>query len=123
MMKLVGQPFNISISYTVAENYPVDLYYLMDMSHSMLKHKQVLAQIAETLVETSKNSFYNSPVLNKKSDQFLFQVNSLTSDFRLGFGSFVDKNGIFLFYCLTRSNYIFRNHQLLNLPYPLLLYK
>ena len=31
----VGQPFDIHMQYAQAEDYPVDLYYLMDLSKSM----------------------------------------------------------------------------------------
>lgn len=31
----VGQPFDMNMQYSQAEDYPVDLYYLMDLSKSM----------------------------------------------------------------------------------------
>jgi len=30
-----GQPFDVNMQYAQAEDYPVDLYYLMDLSKSM----------------------------------------------------------------------------------------
>ncbi|XP_055355464.1 integrin beta-PS-like [Paramacrobiotus metropolitanus] len=49
---------------------PVDLYYLMDLSYSMLDDKVKIASLGRTLAE---------------------EMNNLTTNFRLGFGSFVDK--------------------------------
>lgn len=60
----------ISIQYAQAEDYPVDLYYLMDLSNSMKDDKQKLSDLGQLLVESMSN---------------------ITSNFRLGFGSFVDK--------------------------------
>mgnify|MGYP003406759618 CR=1 FL=1 len=58
------------VSYSQAEDYPVDLYYLMDLSKSMEDDKDKLSSLGDTLSET---------------------MNKITSNFRLGFGSFVDK--------------------------------
>lgn len=58
------------MSYTQAEDYPVDLYYLMDLSKSMEDDKAKLSMLGNLLAETMSN---------------------ITSNFRLGFGSFVDK--------------------------------
>lgn len=56
--------------YSQAEDYPVDLYYLMDLSKSMEDDKEKLSNLGELLINT---------------------MNKITSNFRLGFGSFVDK--------------------------------
>lgn len=56
--------------YKQAKDYPVDLYYLMDLSNSMKDDKDKLSALGDQLASEMKN---------------------LTSDFRLGFGSFVDK--------------------------------
>lgn len=58
------------MSYTQAEDYPVDLYYLMDLSKSMADDKDKLSELGDLLAESMMN---------------------ITSNFRLGFGSFVDK--------------------------------
>lgn len=58
------------MSYTQAEDYPVDLYYLMDLSKSMEDDKDKLSSLGDLLAESMQN---------------------ITSNFRLGFGSFVDK--------------------------------
>lgn len=60
----------MKISYAQAEDYPVDLYYLMDLSKSMQDDKEKLSALGDLLSESMKN---------------------ITSNFRLGFGSFVDK--------------------------------
>ncbi len=35
----VGQPEDLKLKFAQAENYPVDLYYLMDLSNSMKDDK------------------------------------------------------------------------------------
>lgn len=64
------QSYSIYMKYTQAEDYPVDLYYLMDLSKSMYDDKEKLSYLGDKLATTMKK---------------------LTSNFRLGFGSFVDK--------------------------------
>ncbi|GAB6024644.1 hypothetical protein CHUAL_009784 [Chamberlinius hualienensis] len=59
-----------NISFRQAKNYPVDLYYLMDLTRSMQDDKEILAILGEKLVTTMR---------------------SITTNFRMGFGSFVDK--------------------------------
>ena len=51
----------------------MDLYYLMDVSNSMEDDKNNLVRLGESLAETMRN---------------------MTSDFNLGYGSFVDKNAV-----------------------------
>ena len=51
-------------------DYPVDLYYLMDLSASMRDDKDKLATLGVELAQ---------------------KMQEITRDFRLGFGSFVDK--------------------------------
>lgn len=60
----------MEVRYSQAEDYPVDLYYLMDLSKSMEDDKEKLSHLGDLLSETMRN---------------------ITSNFRLGFGSFVDK--------------------------------
>nr|XP_050851498.1 integrin beta-PS-like [Vespula vulgaris]XP_050851499.1 integrin beta-PS-like [Vespula vulgaris] len=60
----------IILKYSQAEDYPVDLYYLMDLSATMEKYKEKLSELALKLEEAMRK---------------------LTSNFLLGFGSFVDK--------------------------------
>eukprot|EP00111_Clytia_hemisphaerica_P002475 TCONS_00007074-protein len=65
-----GQPVEIPIKVQIPINFPIDLYYLMDLSKSMLDD---LAQIQEL-----------GKILGKELEQ-------ITEQFRLGFGGFVDK--------------------------------
>lgn len=58
------------VDYSQAVDYPVDLYYLMDLSKSMEDDKEKLSHLGDLLSDTMRN---------------------ITSNFRLGFGSFVDK--------------------------------
>lgn len=67
---LLDEKHRLSVRYSQAEDYPVDLYYLMDLSKSMEDDKEKLSKLGDLLSETMKN---------------------ITSNFRLGFGSFVDK--------------------------------
>ncbi|XP_063821699.1 integrin beta-PS [Ostrinia nubilalis] len=60
----------LSFSYSQAQDYPVDLYYLMDLSRSMKNDKEKLSTLGSLLSSTMRN---------------------ITSKFRIGFGSFVDK--------------------------------
>lgn len=64
------EPYNLKVNYAQAEDYPVDLYYLMDLSKSMEDDKDKLSKLGDTLSDTMRN---------------------ITSNFKLGFGSFVDK--------------------------------
>ncbi|XP_002057277.3 integrin beta-PS isoform X1 [Drosophila virilis] len=66
----INEVHNLDVSYSQAEDYPVDLYYLMDLSKSMEDDKEKLSALGDKLSETMKR---------------------ITSNFRLGFGSFVDK--------------------------------
>lgn len=54
----------------MTENFPVDLYFLMDLSYSMYYSKATLAKLGHELARAMRN---------------------LTTNFRLGFGSFIDK--------------------------------
>lgn len=65
-----GEETKISFQYAKAANYPIDLYYIMDLSASMKSHKDKLAALGGQLVEVMR---------------------SITNNFQLGFGSFVDK--------------------------------
>jgi len=64
------QSYSLNVHYTQAVDYPVDLYYLMDLSKSMEDDKDKLSLLGNLLAESMRN---------------------ITSNFRLGFGSFVDK--------------------------------
>ncbi|XP_013186565.1 integrin beta-PS [Amyelois transitella] len=66
----MNQMQKLSFSYSQAQDYPVDLYYLMDLSRSMKNDKEKLSTLGSLLSSTMRN---------------------ITSKFRIGFGSFVDK--------------------------------
>ncbi|KAL5006354.1 hypothetical protein ScPMuIL_015160, partial [Solemya velum] len=65
-----NQRSKFSLTFRQAENYPVDLYYLMDLSHSMKDDKTKLAELGNLIAA---------------------KMSAITENFRLGFGSFVDK--------------------------------
>ena len=67
---LADEAHNVDFFYEQAKDYPVDLYYLMDLSKSMEDDKEKLSALGDLLAATMQN---------------------ITSNFRLGFGSFVDK--------------------------------
>lgn len=64
------EPYTLNVEYAQADDYPVDLYYLMDLSQSMKDDKEKLSGLGTKLAN---------------------RMQSITSNFRLGFGSFVDK--------------------------------
>ncbi|XP_078049137.1 integrin beta-PS [Augochlora pura] len=64
------EEFRLTLNYSLAEDYPVDLYYIMDLSYTMESYKDQLSQIGQDIADAMRK---------------------LTSNFRLGFGSFVDK--------------------------------
>ncbi|KAI8435079.1 hypothetical protein MSG28_003482 [Choristoneura fumiferana] len=66
----MNQMQQLSFAYSRAQDYPLDLYYLMDLSRSMKNDQEKLAALGNLLSSTMKN---------------------MTSNFRIGFGSFVDK--------------------------------
>lgn len=63
-------PRTITLQYRQVVDYPVDLYYLMDLSKSMADDKAKLEELSEKLAA---------------------KLQLITSNYRLGFGSFVDK--------------------------------
>ncbi|KAI5709706.1 hypothetical protein M8J75_002550 [Diaphorina citri] len=66
----INEAYRMVVDYAQAEDYPVDLYYLMDLSNSMRDDKDRLSALG---------------------DQLSASMQEVTSNFRLGFGSFVDK--------------------------------
>lgn len=67
----VDLPLKFNITFTKANNYPVDLYYVMDMSRSMKDDQEKLASLGDKLGSSMRN---------------------ITTNVRLGLGTFVDKN-------------------------------
>ena len=66
----VHEAHDLKVQFALAPNYPIDLYYLMDLSKSMEDDKDKLSTLGNLLAQ---------------------EMRKLTSNFRLGFGSFVDK--------------------------------
>ncbi|XP_058065119.1 integrin beta-PS-like, partial [Anopheles bellator] len=66
----LNEVYRLSVNYAQAEDYPVDLYYLMDLSKSMEDDKAILSTLGADLAS---------------------EMRKITSNFKLGFGSFVDK--------------------------------
>uniref|UniRef100_A0A8C4QN49 Integrin beta n=1 Tax=Eptatretus burgeri TaxID=7764 RepID=A0A8C4QN49_EPTBU len=65
-----GEPQTFEIRFRRADDYPIDLYYLMDLSYSM------------------KDDLEN---VKKLGTELQRRMEDVTSDFRIGFGAFVDK--------------------------------
>ncbi|XP_061464650.1 integrin beta-6 isoform X2 [Rhineura floridana] len=66
----MGNEETIQINVRQTEDYPVDLYYLMDLSASMIDDLNTIKELGSTLSK---------------------EMSKLTSNFQLGFGSFVEK--------------------------------
>ncbi|XP_023310124.1 integrin beta-PS [Anoplophora glabripennis] len=84
------ETYSVRMYYSQAEDYPVDLYYLMDLSKSM---------------EDDKNKLYTL------GDQLATTVKDITSNFKLGLGSVGNKlcNS-----CEQETPYGFRHHMTLS---------
>ncbi|EMP26993.1 Integrin beta-2, partial [Chelonia mydas] len=65
-----GQPAEFNVTFRRAEGYPIDLYYLMDLSYSMHDDLEKVKKLGGDL---------------------LAALNSITTSGQIGFGSFVDK--------------------------------
>ncbi|XP_067929236.1 integrin beta-6-like [Watersipora subatra] len=65
-----GRSVKIPITFRIAEDYPVDLYYIMDMSYSMLDDKSKIIDLGELLAK---------------------ELTDISKDVRLGFGAFNEK--------------------------------
>nr|XP_020476993.1 integrin beta-1-like isoform X1 [Monopterus albus] len=65
-----GEPQSFDLKFKRAEDYPIDLYYLMDLSYSMKDDLENVKNLGTSL---------------------MLEMEKITSDFRIGFGSFVEK--------------------------------
>lgn len=65
-----GDIVTLTIMFKQLVDHPVDLYFLIDNSHTMQKYKDQLVKIIDTLSK---------------------QLSRITKDYTLGYGSFVDK--------------------------------
>lgn len=66
----LGEEKALNFQYAQAKNYPIDMYYIMDLSASMENHREKLGKLGNKLAKT---------------------MAKITDNFRIGFGSFVDK--------------------------------
>lgn len=66
-----GEPMKFNITFKKVRDYPVDLYYVMDLSNSMNDDLDVLKKLGVTLANDIRSN--------------------VTQDIQLGFGTFVDK--------------------------------
>ncbi|CAG5056537.1 unnamed protein product [Parnassius apollo] len=86
----IGQEINFNFSYEAAKDYPVDIYFLIDVSLSMADIKSKTAN---------------------KSENIYFAISNLTSNVFLGLGTFVDKNAIpFNTFYDSTLTYSFKHH-------------
>ena len=44
-----GETVRVEVKFRQAQNYPVDLYYIMDLSQSMFDDKESLARLGDTI--------------------------------------------------------------------------
>lgn len=70
VLNIPVRPQTVKLTYKPAKNYPLDLYYLMDLTWSMRDDKETLVNVGDSLSTSLKN---------------------LTENYRLAFGSFADK--------------------------------
>ena len=66
-----GVQHNLTFTIGQSVNYPVDVYFLFDLSFSMNKSRNTLAEQAGRIVD---------------------KITDITEDYRIGFGSFIDKD-------------------------------
>lgn len=66
----IGQPAQFTIEVQPAANYPVDLYYLMDVSFSMRDDLDIMKDVMNTIGKTS--AIIVSVILNNR---FLNHIN------------------------------------------------
>ncbi|KAG5850496.1 hypothetical protein ANANG_G00083080 [Anguilla anguilla] len=68
-----GETQSFNLKFKRAEDYPIDLYYLMDLSSSMKDDLENVKNLGTSL---------------------MVEMSKITSDFRIGFGTFVEKPNI-----------------------------
>jgi len=49
LLIISDEPYNFSVTFRQAENYPVDLYFLMDVSNTMKEFKDTLQHMSYIL--------------------------------------------------------------------------
>lgn len=88
-MPLTEASVKFNVTYRQAVDYPVDLYYLMDLSYSMKDDKQKLSELGDLLGMLSL--FVLLAIHLSVGDVSAERMRQITRNFRLGFGSFIDK--------------------------------
>ncbi|KAL3832478.1 hypothetical protein ACJMK2_024118 [Sinanodonta woodiana] len=78
-----GKEYNFTLTYRVAENLPVDMYFVLDMSTTMQVKLKTLEKVIDSLLKDMEN---------------------FTSNIRIGFGTFIDK--IMSPYSFTTKEYL-----------------
>lgn len=73
----VGEPQNIKLRFKRAEDYPIDLYYLMDLSYSMKDDLENVKNLGTSLMK---------------------EMSKITSDFRIGESLIKSKQNTCLYY-------------------------
>ena len=91
-------PYTLNVTFRQAEDYPVDLYYIMDLSVSMKEDKDNVARLGSLLgtLFTNLPNDWRIPVLWSGHIgcccyRSATEMSTITGDFHLGFGSFIDK--------------------------------
>ncbi|KAJ8929814.1 hypothetical protein NQ314_017411 [Rhamnusium bicolor] len=75
-------PVNFTFTYKSAKNYPLDLYYLGDLSVSMREHLSIFKTVGKDLPNN---------------------LTQLTKNYRLAYGSFLDKIGMPFYFTAPES--------------------
>uniref|UniRef100_A0A0B6ZNF3 Integrin beta n=1 Tax=Arion vulgaris TaxID=1028688 RepID=A0A0B6ZNF3_9EUPU len=68
-----NEPVSFKLNFKQEENYPVDLYFLLDLSYGMVRQKEAQQRLIEMGREIPED------------------MKDITNNFKLGFGTFVDK--------------------------------
>ncbi|XP_063706360.1 integrin beta-PS-like [Culicoides brevitarsis] len=94
----LNDPITVKMTFSRSQDYPLDLYYLMDLSGSMSPHKDKLSALGQTLARAMMR---------------------ITKDFKIGFGSFIDKKTLPYDNSMPlvetpSTTYSFRNHMSLD---------
>ncbi|KAG1672098.1 Integrin beta pat-3 [Nymphon striatum] len=73
-----NHPQKFKLTYRQAEDYPVDLYYLMDLTANMRHHKEKLAKLGDQLELTCRSpyGYQNHLSLNSNVTKFVQEVDS-----------------------------------------------
>lgn len=79
---MAGQPQTFKLKFKRAEDYPIDLYYLMDLSYSMEDDLVNVKKLGTSLME---------------------KMSKITSDFRIG-----EEVPVFVFFVYLVSIFVFR---------------